>query len=265
MRDEYRKIWEAYEAYSKTCFVIRKGHEIMDGFDSGLFEKSGSELFLSRGESVAEHQAKTALLMNLCLDDKYFAELVDFNVSREEALKYELVSYSLFHDIGSIETGDVLKDGTELDTDKRILENRQERAYNDFVEKAFSRDAEIYTSWQRWAKQGDYKKYDVVKIATAIRQLETVLSIAFLEKNGIVGNINRKRVISPELQTVINAIGTDNVLDAFAGYMKLKIGNCLSFWQKKLIYGIMESALLDIRGEFFPWWKKIDDTSESFF
>lgn len=260
----YRKIWEAYEKYAKTLSVIRRGHQIIDGFDKGLYAHDGTpeELFKIRGESVAEHQAKAAFLMRTCLESDYDSCLIP-DLSDPERAKYELVTYMLIHDTGTIVTGDVLKDGSEHKNPPKIARD-DKITFEDFVDDAFTFNGtqQRFKSWHRDTadkESGSYMNYTIAVVLSAIGQLETVLTFAYLEKHNIIGDITRKTDLSTDLQRAIEITGTNNLLDNFAAYMKMQIGKKLEFKQKWVIWGILQAAVEDVRGEFFPWWDKISD------
>jgi hypothetical protein len=91
----------------------------------------------------------------------------------------------------------------------------------------------------------------------AIGDLETVLKIAALELHGLKGDVMKKAEKSEAMRDTIGITGTNDALDNFAAFFKMKTTEFLKNAEKEVLYGILKAAVMEVRGSWYDWWSEI--------
>lgn len=278
MHEDLRRTWRKYrDTIFPTSTTIRSGHAIYEEFgkkdladDQMVGYDACGRIFVNRFESVAEHSFHTALLTMACLEGKLGSMLFhDCEFDSEDelhtdvyVLRARVVCYQLLHDIGEIKTGSVRKDG-------RVMSHRvvgeQHETYEDTVDYFFRDSSEIddkrklleWRSYNYFGADFESKENAPAPVLKAIGDLETVLKVAVLELCGLRGDVAEKAKKSKVIKKTVEITGTTDALDNFAAYFKLNTMKTLDEIQQEALYGILETAVKDVRGKWFDWWLKI--------
>ena len=249
------KIVEVYNEYMKMAVMPVRGWVELKA-TRFPYSKRPAAIFYRRGESLAEHQAKTALLARLFLDHfpGYFSEK---NYIEDKIL--DIVTFPLIKNVGQAETGNLVKDG------RIYSKKKKEKVWSkfcEFVRLAFSDSAaDSYSLIYRSYESSDDH---LGKALSALSMLEHVLMLAYLEKQGYKMDIYGRKTRTNRVRMLIKKCKSYDALDVFAVDMVLRVS---SFPKeiKRPIYHVLREAILVARGEFFPWWHnvvKVDDQQE---
>lgn len=240
-----KKIWKGYKTYASGASVIRKGFE-----SYGVSARSNDSLnlsstFLRRGESILEHQAKTAWLASAFASNfpDYFG--IDFNTGVAPPV-LSLVITALCHDVGETEIGDIPDDGSSLHDEKDSVEYI---IFRDFI-KSYSRADQakltnLFKSFQN-------KNSDPGRALYALDKTEAVLNLLILESVGIKGNLSAKE--KPTGRDLFFAGITNSSLatDIWGCQIVTRLKDYPSKTAKPVL-ALLKVASCDVRGEEFSW------------
>ena len=247
-----RRIWEAYKMFSGTSYIVRTGFQCF-----GLTQDYSVEWldgiankFYERGQSSLEHQGNVTLLCNLFSSN--FPGFFGQNTLTAQEFQHiwALSMVSLFHDVGEIKVGDLPDDGRRAHAVKQAEEYK---AFLKFVETGFSPDdaRDIIDGYKAFSDHNSY----MYNALYALDKADAVLTLIFLEKNGVIGNMKHKVDYTRLDKKTMEVTGTSNPVDCLALHLKMIFENLnLPDGITEPIYAVLRVAILDTRNEFFNWW-----------
>lgn len=231
--------------YIKTALLPVEGFREMK---LGVFPKTKRKVgaFIRRGESLAEHQAKTAFLARLFIEN--FPEFFDLNgLSQDEVLN--LVTYPLIRNVGQIKTGNIVKDG------RRVNDKVKEAVYlrfSEFTKLGFP-NSNAAVDYSRYYKEEEAKTGEFGQAFAALSLLEHTLTLAYLRYKGISGSIAKKPYLTVYVKNLIRQTGTKDAFEIFAADLIRRVRNYPEHI-KKPIYFVLEHAAVYATGTFLKWW-----------
>ena len=247
MSETMVKIWEAYQLLSSTAAVPRKGAEVC-----GMTLPTPDEVpdvgdsFATRGESDLEHQAKTAWLALAFIGSR----IGFFELPVADMAVWSLVTVALCHDVGEIESGDIVDDGNPLH------DTKDEAELKIFKKMAFAFPPEscemLVNDYRRLQKKIDNGNGQALYVAD---KLEAVLMQLFYEKHGCPGRITAKPNPTDSDKYYMEITGSDSSADCWAAHFCAHIRN-FPERIKEPARALLDAAVRDVRGEPFAWWNK---------
>ncbi len=240
-----RRIWEGYKTYAFGAAVIRKGFEsfgaTIDSNDSMHF----NSIFFRRGESILEHQAKTAWLASVFTSNfpDFFGSKAVFRLAQSD---WAIITTALCHDVGETEIGDILDDGNRLHDAK---DEAELNVYKSFI-KAYSyadqaRLLDLFMAFQD-------KNSNPGRALYALDKTEAVLTNLILEKYGIKGDLSRKKNPTGRDLFYAEVTGSKLASDIWGSQMSSRLKNFPSAISEP-VFTLLKVASYDIRGEEFFW------------
>lgn len=244
MKNSYIDIWKAYQTFATTAAVLRKGYE-----QSGMTKMTEdtvpniADSFRWRGESDLEHQAKVAWLALVFFWKFGFHWHIGI---------WSLIVVALCHDVGEVEIGDIPDDGNPLhDTKDQIERNMFEK----MVDRAFRSKIRRKHKLMKLFDDFQHRKNRGAAIF-ALDKLEAVLMQLLCEKHGNVGDLEKKENCTEQDKRLMEFTGSSKTADIWAAHMCLHIKGFPS-WIKIPVLGLLDTAVRDVRGTPFSWWKEI--------
>lgn len=247
-----KRIWNAYEMYSRTAYVVRTGFQcfgLTQPYDRNWLKRE-SDIFFERGQSSAEHQANVAFLCSVFSSN--FPAFFKQEVLSAQDFQYlwVLTTVALLHDVPEGVIGDICDDGRPEHAAK---DKKEGQIYNKFVEMGFNRnDAKAlidgFNNFQE-------KRGSIYSGAYALDKADAVLTLIFLEKHDCIGNIKAKDQPTPLDRETMRVTGTTNPVDCLALHLKM----IFEYYHMpesitEPIYAVIRAAIIDVRGSFFKWW-----------
>lgn len=253
INDAYVRIWRGYRYYAYTAYVRRSGYELVGATKMANPEEGISEMFHRRGESIMEHSAKVAYLCSAFVSHFPEALSVDFPCDGESwsEATWLLMTTALLHDVGEVATGDIPDDGNPHHDVKDELERD---AFENHMAGAFAREdflplRKSYLDFQN--HQG------VGQLVFALDKLEAILFLLWLEDSAeIYGKVTAKPLPTEQDMHYAQLIGTPCATDCWAAHTKDRFKE-LPDNLTEHIYGILRTATLEVRGEWFDWWDEV--------
>ena len=239
------RIWKGYQIYASCASVIRKGFELVGAANITNDSLDINSTFIRRGDSVLEHQAKTAWLASVFLSNfpDFFGKGITCETSPEV---WAYITTALCHDAGESKIGDIPDDGSLLhDTKDAVeLETFQEfiYAYSFFDRRELLK---TFKSFQR-------KDSHPARALFALDKAEAVLTHLMLEKCGIYGSIEAKNNPTERDLRYAEIAGSNLAADIWGAQMITKFEG---FPQEitQPIFELLNVAAQDVRGEKFLW------------
>lgn len=223
------EIWQAYKEYCETSYVMRNGTIACD-----VLKPWATDYTYLRAECVAEHQGRAAYLLGLVL--MYFP-----HISSKNAWFYEIM-HMLSHDVGEVQYGDVLDDGSEEHEISREKEmtaldehyDHYPEGYKD-VFRALHRNFEgMSTSTETFDKLVD--------------KAEAVLFVIFLLSKGTEGDVRMKSPRPSEQDLKYGGIlGTYRTADVWCLHFR-DIAKDVSSMLVSPLFEVIKQAFLDVDG-----------------
>ena len=240
-----RKIWRGYLTYAKGASVIRRGFETTGASVVANDSLHFNNTFFRRGESILEHQAKTAWLASAFMSNfpDYFGTETTHGYSIDDWI---IIVTALCHDVGETDIGDIPDDGNPLHDTK---DEAELIAFADFV-KAYSyvdqgRLFKLFGVFQE-------KESNAACALYAIDKTEAVLTNLVLEKYGIKGSIANKENPTSRDLFFAKAIGSELAADVWGAQMSARIKSYPPNIARP-VFTLLNTAARDVRGEEFSW------------
>ena len=240
-----RKIWRGYQTYAKGASVIRTGFESIGASVVANDSLNLNKTFFRRGESILEHQAKTAWLASVFMSNfpDYFGIETTHKYSMGDWL---IIITALCHDVGELEIGDIPDDGNPLHDAK---DETELLAFADFI-KAYSYvdQGELFKLFDAFQQ----KNSNAGRALYALDKTEAVLTNLLLEKHGIKGSLENKKNPTSRDLFFAKAIGSELAADIWGAQMSARIKGYPPYIAKP-IFTLLNTAAYDVRGEEFSW------------
>ena len=243
---KYDDIWEAYQTFATTAAVLRKGYE-----QSGMTKTTEDNVpniadsFRRRGESDLEHQAKVAWLALVFLRMFWVQGNIDI---------YPFVVVALCHDVGEIKIGDIPDDGNPLHDTK---DRAERKVFEEVVDQAFIQPSETRRKHELMELFDNFQNRKVLGAAIfALDKLEAILMQLLCEKHGNAGDLKEKENCTGRDKRLMEFTGSSRTSDIWAAHLCLHIKDFPS-WIKIPVLGLLDTAVHDVRGVSFSWWRKI--------
>lgn len=240
-----KRIWEGYKSYASGCGTMRKGFEVAGQACLTDDKACDIERFLSRGESILEHQAKVAWLCSIIVSNfPFIFYLMDPQLSADA---WYLMTVALTHDVGESEIGDIPDDGRvehgHKDSLERDFYEKFAKAYNPFHQK---RLLELF-------KQFQDKNSLYGQLLYSLDKTEFVLMALLLEKNWNYGCLKLKNPPTSQDEYFMRVTGTSVASDCWAAHTKTLLLPLPSVIQEPILT-LIDVAVRDVRGKPFKWW-----------
>lgn len=252
------RIWHGYKIYEMGEFTLRSGVGLIGLTDMANPHETIAERFYRRGESILEHTSKLAYLCST-FSSNFPGGFNALNPFTDRFYKSDsgiiedwlIFAVALTHDIPEVFTGDIPDDGSRAHADKDEIERM---LYEEKIAPAYSHEdymliREFFNSFQNHDTPAGRALY-------CLDKLEAVLQLLWLERYEAYGLITAK--LSPTGQDIhyMKLTGTPCATDCWAAHLKDRIKDFPTAITRH-IYGVLYVAVMDIRGEWFPWWNKI--------
>lgn len=250
-QEKCKKIWEGYRLYSATAYVIRKGFELVGLSEVGEIENV-KNTFLKRGESVLEHQAKTAWLCGV-----FASNFVDFFDGNDMSLAdfWYLTTVLLCHDVGEVAIGDIPDDGGAARIDKDVTELK---VLLGFTEAYDNVDSCILLDIFRSFQVKDTKYGEALY---ALDKLEAVMTLLLLERNGHTSVNLEKKYLTEADRYYMELTGTNCAADCWAAHLVVNTKG-FSDVVTRPVLTLLETAMIDVRGGLPEWYCRLKGQKE---
>lgn len=236
--------------YSGTAFVRRKGFELV-----GLSELNDGEVdipqtFAIRGESLLEHQAKTAWLASVFVSNfpRFFG---DRRLASSAALPnfWHLITTALCHDVGELKIGDIPDDGNPLhgtkDAEERKVFNELIQVYEVDDRVTLRQAFREFQDKTTFAGQGLY----------ALDKFEAVATLLNMERHKAYGSILHKASPTESDCYYMTQTGAASATDCWAAHMCSVIRDFPKIIRDPIMT-LLDIAVRDVRGGPFEWFGK---------
>ncbi|MBR5647713.1 hypothetical protein IKW73_02110 [Candidatus Saccharibacteria bacterium] len=235
-----KNIWKTYETFLDMTFRIEEGHQYFRfAKDFKEFDKEDKAgIFYERGQSLVERQANIVLL-----NDLFASNFPCFYNSKELSAK----------NIPSIWTLSTLA------LIQGLYDGKNPTKLEKFVRSGFySEDANAILS-----EFEDFKTRtgSLANGLFALHEIEQVLTLLYLEKNGVMlgQDFSRTTAIYADYRIKV-VIATSHPVDCAAAHAKMVFNRInLPASIKEPIYAVLTEAVLDVRGKKFVWWNRLND------
>lgn len=256
--ERHTRAWHGYSIYEMGKFIIRSGYCLVglaDRINLGSIFNTGAtkpinetitERFYRRGESILEHAAKVAYLCTIM--ESNFPGFFNTPDSFDSQLAFVV---ALIHDATEVFTGDIPDDGNPARLNKDELERE---LFDVKIAPAFSREdymliRELYASFQNHDTPTGQALY-------CLDKLEAVLTLLWLEQYDTYGLTTAKPDPTGQDIHYMKLVGTPCATDCWAAHVKDRTKDFPDAITRH-IYGVLCAAVMEVRGEWFPWWDKI--------
>lgn len=249
--NEFDKIWMSYRMFKKEAEVTRAGYYLCkvypdpDGIwgrlDSAgkLTDQDYARLGDLRSESDLEHSAGMSRLVTDMA--AWFPELFPNPTCAAKLAQ--------LHDIGEIYIGDIADDGSPEHAQKEDLEQIA------FLEWLYNQPEEIWEDTYQYYLEFQDKSTKRGQTLYIADKLEAILQLLNYELRGIYGDVRLKEPPSERDLEFGKTIGTYNATDVWAYHFKTNVVDQYSPDITLPFLCVLDSAVTDVRGEWFPWWK----------
>lgn len=240
------RIWEGYKLYAGTAFVMRKGVELV-----GLTARTEAmldvaETFERRGESIMEHQARTAWLYS-ALASNFPDGFSTHHMMLTDA--WQTIAVAIGHDVGEIAIGDIPDDGNPLHDQKDAAELEM---FEKLLCAYAPRDrGDLYMAFKNFQAKDSLRG----KALHAVDKVEAVLHLLYLEFYDHYGVMDLKPFVTDSDRRFMRFAGSNCTTDCWAAHVKYMIRNYPENIRGPVL-GLMDVAVRDVRGEAFEWWEK---------
>lgn len=250
--DEFDRIWMSYRMFKGEAEVPRSGYYLChiypdpdEKFTYHEWDRDGyrREKYITprdvRFESVLEHSAGVAHLVEDMAT--WFPKLFpDVDMARKLALK---------HDIGELYTGDIADDGRPEHDQKERDEQAVflEWLMNTQPEDTWEDTYQFYLEFQDKSTPRGQALY-------AADKLEAILQLLNYERCGWYGDVSLKNPPTEQDLKSSEITGTFNPTDVWAYHFKTIVWDQLNPEITLPFICVLDSAVTDVRGEWFPWW-----------
>lgn len=235
-------IWSGYKRFAESGFVLRSGYSLT-GMTKVPTNLGIAEEFEWRGESVLEHQAKVAWLVKAFQANfpRYF--FID-DTDR-------LITVGLTHDTGETVVGDIADNGNPRHGTKDAEEFKAVKSlYDESYGYESGKIATVFKQFQDKRTHDGWALY-------ALDKIEAILMQILLESHGVKGSIKGKTYETELDKYFARITGTDSPTDIWAARMKYSLRNCNEPTIIEPIFGLIEVAITDVRGDKgYDWWDK---------
>jgi len=239
------KVVESYWDYIKTANMPVAGWLALRAVKFPCGGANHNKIFYHRGESLLEHQAKTAVLLRLFMEN--FPEMFK---DMSDSEKLDLMTFSLIKNVAEINTGNMIKDGRY-----HPIVEKQKRfsTFAGFVKLGFGPRAEKFVSlYDRYKDSSDR----VAKIISYINLLEHVLTLAYHRSLGFRTNVARKKVRTALVRRLIRFTHSREALDIFAADLAHQVKCCADDIKNPILL-VLDQASLKARGGPFYWIRRM--------
>lgn len=242
--DEFDKIWISYRMFKREAEVVRSGYYLC-----GIYPEPTEESAKRRSESDLEHSAGLAHLVS---DMAVWCPGLFPN-------PFLATKVAMAHDIGEIYIGDIADDGNR-DHDVKDAEELEV-----FLEYVLNQPENIQDEILSYYEEFQTRSTPRGIVMYIADKLEAVLQLLNYEFQGKYGDVRLKEPPSERDLKFAEIIGTSNSTDVWAYHFKTLIDDYPSEMTLPFIC-VLDSAVNDVRGEWFPWWtfwrqKRIDWTT----
>lgn len=242
------KIWSNYKLYSMCAATPRMGFELTGITYPNKNFGDVAASFYWRGESVLEHQAKTAWLTSRFISNfpNFFSGTTEREVS---TWAWNMLMVGLCHDAGEVVNGDIPDDGRPEHDAKDGVEMK---IFRELSESLNPIDATVETIiYERFQRKNSFEG----RALYAIDKLEAVLTLILLETYGKFGSIANKSVETRQDKYYEKIAGTDNATDVWGVHMI----DCIWGYPDYIVEPVLtlfKVALLDVRKRLPDWWDR---------
>lgn len=261
--DAYVRIWKGYKLLAETAYVMRSGFQLIGIAEMNDDDGNIPSTFKRRDESILEHAAKVCYLCTAFMSHlpNFFDPGADLSLSASGYLNHSnespiasdwaVITTALLHDVGEIATGDIPDDGNmeheSKDESERIL-------FDCLMAPAYSRE-DFSLLRKSYADFQDHQTLTGQAIY-CLDKLEAILQLIWLEQFEVYGLITAKPASTAQDLHFSALIGTPCATDVWAAHTKARIKD-LPDSITRHAYELLRVAVVDVRGEWFPWWDKI--------
>lgn len=245
--NEFDKIWMSYQMFKREAEVPRSGYYLCNIYPNPnkvlMCPNPGGWDYVRigdvRAESVLEHSAAVAHLVEDIA--AWFPELFpDVELAKKIALR---------HDIGEIYSGDIADDGRPEHDQKEDMEQ------DVFLEWLFTQPVDTWEDTFQFYLEFQDRSTPRGQALYAADKLEAILQLLNYEERGWYGDVSLKNPPTEQDLKSMEMTGASSPTDVWAYHFKTIVWDQLSPEVTLPFICILDSAVTDVRGEWFPWWK----------
>lgn len=205
-------IWDAYNMKCETSFIFRNGTLVCK-----VTEPLELEYIYKKPEFVAEHEGRSAFLFALIA--MYYGESLSLS-SRPGSVDYEelfwYLTFLLCHDVGEINGGDTLDDGSNDHSEAQVGEDRvMKKLFSYFPGGVRRRMTQIRKGFEGYVGERG------TQLAKAVDKAEAIAFMLYLKGKGVSGDIKLKNPPSKRDIRFAEILGTSQAIDVWCLHYRI--------------------------------------------